>query len=248
MAYQNILVLIAGISCGLISLPRILYPLYSILPNFREIRDITKLETSHLLYIILSTPVLWTSFLICTLLAVIQFLPQHLFIFLAGLLTASFLAMPEFYWEREELQSRFMNSLRDDLLMPAEEPGSKFPTYSALQMRTACWRANDLNISPYRNLVYECAVCNRLRLLATAAVHFRGNRKRYIVECDLCSKPSIVRVTGTPFSKPRIVTEARLPFYDTSLDTEDLDLWEGNPRVEDYRNKVFLVPKSNIQR
>lgn len=211
MLYLDILALVVGLCWGFICLPRIIYPIGSVLPRFREIRDLTKLETSHILYMILNAPAIWIMLLFCSFLAIEQFVPHYELFFLSGLVIALLMVLLDFRSGRKNLERKFIISLEEELLAPTRKQGSMFPEYSILQMRLACWRTHDMEVAPYRNLHYVCAVCYRQRMISKAKVCFHGNRKRYILECDLCHMPSIIRIGGGFFSEYKIITEACLP-------------------------------------
>jgi len=203
--------IIAGIGWGFICLHRILCPTFAVLPRFDEIRDLTKMETTHLLYLILSAPLAWTFLLICSTLAVVQFLPDYQGSYFFGLAVSLVFILAEFSEEKNKLETKFMSTLKKDLLSPLREPGSKYQPYSPLQMRMACWRTPQLNVNDYGDLTFECAACNRARRLSQAEICFRGTRRRFVVKCDQCQEPSIIRITGTFLSRYKAVTEAYIP-------------------------------------
>jgi hypothetical protein len=211
MLFLYLLMTIAGIAWGFICLHRVLCPTFAILPRFDEIRDLTKMETSHLLYLILSAPVVWAFLLICSCLAVHQFLPTYRFSFFFGLVVALVFILAEFGEEKKKLETKFMSMLKKDLLSPLREPGSKYQPYSPLQMRMACWRATQLDAREFQNLTFECAACNRLRKISQVEICFRGTRRRYVVRCDQCREPSIIRIGGSMLSQYKAITEAYIP-------------------------------------
>jgi len=211
MLFLYLLTVIGGVAWGFICLHRILCPTFSILPRFAEIRDLTKMETTHLLYILLSAPAVWPFFLLLSLLIMVQFLPKYQFSFIFGLLVALVFILAEFGEEKKKMETKFMSALKKDLLAPILEPGMKYPPYSPIQMRMACWRATGLDVRIYRDLSYECAYCGRSRPISAAEICFRGTRRRYVLKCDLCRQPSIIRIAGSAFSQFRSHTEAYVP-------------------------------------
>lgn len=211
MLFQHLLTIIVGIAWGFVCLHRILCPLFAVLPKFEEIRDLTKLETTHLLYLLVSSPLVWTFVLTCTSLAVFQFLPAVRYSYLFGIVVSLTFILAEFGEEKRNLESKFMSTLKRDLLSPLRDPGAKYPPYSPLQMRMACWGTNGLSVREYGDLSYECAACNCFRQLSKAEICFRGTRRRFVVRCDKCSEPSIIRIAGSFLSQYRVITEARIP-------------------------------------
>ena len=194
MLFQHLLTIIVGIAWGFVCLHRILCPLFAVLPKFEEIRDLTKLETTHLVYLLVSAPLVWTFVLTCTSLAVVQFLPELRFSYFFGIAVSLVFIMAEFGEEKKKLESKFMSTLKKDLLSPLREPGAKYPPYSPLQMRMACWGTGGLSVREYGDLMYECAACNRARPLQRAEICFRGTRRRFVIRCDKCREPTIIRI------------------------------------------------------
>jgi hypothetical protein len=202
--------------------------MFSILPKFDEIRDLTKMETSHLLYLLLSAPLVWSFFLLLSFLVMWQFLPQYQFPFFFGNAIALVFILAEFGEEKKKMETKFMSALKKDLLSPILEPGMKYTPYSPLQMRMACWRTTHLDMSMYRDLTYECAACARQRPIITAEVCFRGTRNRYVLKCDLCQEPSIIRIGGSSFSQYKVYTEAYIPKSQENQENLQKNLTSGS--------------------
>lgn len=211
----NLVMIFVGFFWSFVAMPRVLYAAAAVIPRFSEIQDLTKLETSHLLYIVLRSPVVWLAFSGVLLLAVNEFFPECLPAFLLGFTVSLFLLIVECYRARGEQQGKFLDELKKEILTPLKDPLEKFPPFSPRQMRMANWRTTGTELTGYKHLTYECAVCLRRVKLKDAKVCFRGNRNRFIVECNLCREPSVIRVSVSLFSEPEVITEARMPEHRT---------------------------------
>jgi hypothetical protein len=207
----HFIMLFAGLGWGFLAMPSCVYSLAAVLPKFDDIQDLTKLETSHLLYIVLRSPAMWLAFTFCVLLAVNEFLATYLLDCLLGLGVALVLVIRECYAKRNQEQKDILSALKKEILSPITDPAERFPPYSPRQMRLANWRPTQVALKGFRELTYQCAVCYQHRKLSEIKACFRGNRNRYIVECDRCGQPSIIRLAKGVFSEYEVITEARMP-------------------------------------
>lgn len=86
---------------------------------------------------------------------------------------------------------------------------SKYPRYSISQIDSIGWRPNQMNLSIYQDLPWECAECNKMNFLIRQSVSFEGSGMRLIVKCRECRKDSIIKVKG--LFRIQLITEASLP-------------------------------------
>jgi hypothetical protein len=207
---------LVGLCVGLFGFNHTIYPLFCILPKFKKIYDITKYKPSILLYAILRTPVLWTFVLVCSTLFIMEFLPKYQIVYFPGLLVSLISVIIELPRRNVDIESLFMDSLKELFMGPKEDRYEKYSQYSVLQMRMADWRASTADVSPYESLSWECAACKKKNRLSKKSICLQGNGKRFIVRCETCNHPSIIRIQG--ILNYRLRTEARLPNYDTYKD------------------------------
>ena len=210
--WTHFIVLIAGLGWGFLALPSCVYTVAAVLPKFKALQDLTKMETSHLLYIVLRSPVIWLAFTFCSFLAVHEFLGSCLWDFLLGIGVALVLVVREYYHGRNQEQMDILKAFKKKILNPLADPTERFPPYSPWQMRLANWRPAEGVLKAYGESSYQCAVCFRNRKFSQSQAVFRGNRGRYIVRCDECGQASIIRVVVSKvYSGYEVITEARMP-------------------------------------
>ncbi|MBM4241884.1 MAG: hypothetical protein FJ150_09540 [Euryarchaeota archaeon] len=86
---------------------------------------------------------------------------------------------------------------------------SKYPRYSISQINSIGWRPNQMNLSIYLDLPWECAECNEENFLTGQSVSLEGDGMRLIAKCSWCRKDSIIKVKG--LLRIQLITEASLP-------------------------------------
>ncbi len=211
-----------GMGIGLLSL-FIIIPFFSMINKFSELEDITKLEKPTLLYSISVWPAIWLLLLILSITTVIKLFPEYKLGYFFGLAIAFVYVALEVMNLDPNKESKIVNSLKksfnDPQISPDEEPdcsknqNGTYPRFSTKKMALANWSTDTLEADNYKNLPWECTNCQKKILIEEGEVILKGNKNRYIVECNKCSEPSIIRVIGHALSGYSIMTEARLPEY-----------------------------------
>ena len=200
-----------GMAVGIPALSQIVSSLFIVLPNYRRLKEVTTLEHPFLLYILYRGPLIWATGLVFACSVVLVFLPEYDAPYLVGVFVALVTSLIEVSHGKNVEEYLPDGPILEAWRRSEQKDLSGYPAYTDLQMKMAGWHVNDINVAPYRDLPWECAMCGATNHLERESVLLQGIGNRYILKCDRCRMPTIVRVRG--LFRCRILTEGRVPAY-----------------------------------
>ena len=213
----SLLFLILGISLGIPIFHQVLYPIMFVLPGFKKLQKMSKVEVPELpelLFVTLRMPLLWMFVLILLTITIGIFFLSQLLYYMLGLLIALITVMIELP-QKEPTEEFISTQFGEDNTKPANKNKKgevvKYPQYSALQMKMMHWELSTTNPEPFKDLLWICAYCENKSRFSRETVSLQGRGNRFIMRCERCGKHSIVRMIGV--INCRLLTEARLPDY-----------------------------------
>ena len=210
----GVLILLAGICIGIPAFHSIIYQLFIVFPKLRKIGLFSRPEAHRLLLPIFQAPVLWGLLVLAGSTVVYFALSKYAFVFFAGLLIGLVGVLIELQDDPDKPAEDFLPELLKREIMgagPVQE-NEKYARFSPFQMRMASFRQMNTSIAPFKDLPWQCAVCEAHNHLSDEQVYLRGSRMRFVVKCHSCKDYSIIRISG--IVNCRVRTEGRLPEYD----------------------------------
>lgn len=216
----GVLVLFSALVVGIPVFHQTLFPLICVLPQLKKPRNLKRFEVFLVFVPLLWPPLKWLSVLAVTTILAMKVLPAgYPLIYFSGLLialTTVLIELPYGSLVKEMLGHDLMEEISFEQKKGKHE---KYPSYSSLQMNTIEWKVNNVNLLPYRDLVWECSECYLWNKFKEDGIFLKGSGRRFVVQCSDCGKHSIVRVSGVLHC--RLLTEARLPDYSKKLHAEE---------------------------
>jgi len=209
----GVFVLLAGICVGIPAFHSIIYQVFIVFPKLRKFKLFSKPEAHRLLVPIFQGPVLWGLLIVASAVIVYIALSKFAFVYFAGLLIGLVGVLIELQDESDKSAEELLPELlKKEMLGTESKEDAKYSRFSPFQMRMASFKPMNTSINPFKDLPWECSVCDAKNNLTNEQVELRGSRMRFVVKCDECGDYSIVRISGIVNCRAR--TEGQLPEYD----------------------------------
>lgn len=228
----GVFVLLAGIGLGIPSFHSIIYHCFVVFPKLRKIKLFSRPEAHRLLLPIFQGPLLWALLIVVSAVVVFMALPKFAFVFFAGLLIGLAGVLIELQDHTDKSPEDLLpDALKKQMLGGDSDKEEKHARFTPFQMRMASFKPMNTSINPYKDLPWECAVCQETNSLKDEQVVLRGSKMRFVVKCDSCGEYTIIRISG--IVNCRVRTEGQLPDYDREALTRKPDGSSGETKRSD---------------